>query len=305
MIHKYTYKDLTWVDLESPTPEEVKSIIGEYAIHPEVAHELLTPSVRQRIEAFPNYLFIILNFPAIHRNRDKDLKSQEVDFIVGKDVIITTRYDIVDPLHKFSRIFEVNSVLDKSNLGDHAGYIFYYMLMRIYQSLSDETYAIRDTLDSIESGIFKGEERKMLTLLSQTSRDIIDFKQALVHHKEILTALQEHSKELFGKSYATSVTNLINEFSKISYSVDSLKDILIELRETNNSLLTTKQNEIVKNFTILAFLTFPITLIVTILAINAQDNPLTHIQYHFWSIVAVVILLTLAMFTYFRKKKWL
>jgi Mg2+ and Co2+ transporter CorA len=46
-----------------------------------------------------------------------------------------------------------------------------------------------------------------------------------------------------------------------------LKEYLSELRNTNNSLLAGKLNDISKTFTITIFLTMPLTLFATIIAI--------------------------------------
>ncbi len=321
MIHTYTYKHLTWVDLESPSADEIKNVIGQYALHPEVAEELLSPSIKPKIEVYQNYFFIVLNFPVIKHSHTGVAKSQEIDFIVGKDVIITTRYDTIDPLHRFSRIFEANALTEKggtggksdmaknmdSDIGAHAGNVFYYMLIQLYRALMDETDAVRDRLDLIEIGIFEGEERQMLLELSRASRDIIDFRQALAHHKDILLTMGEHShsKELFGKEYGAHLATLISEYEKITLAVETLRDIQTELRETNNSLLTAKQNDIVQIFTILAFLTFPLALIVDVLTINLPDNPLLGLPHLFWTIVGIVVVSTGAMCIYFKKKKWL
>jgi Mg2+ and Co2+ transporter CorA len=50
---------------------------------------------------------------------------------------------------------------------------------------------------------------------------------------------------------------LSNDYYRVHNHIMRETESLHELRETNNSLLTTKQNETMRIFTILAFLTFP------------------------------------------------
>src|SRR3989338_10005026 len=121
MISRYTYKDLVWIDLESPTQEEVRGVMEEFDIHPLVANELLVSTLRPKVDLYSNFIYLILHFPTIsHKHRGKT--EQEIDFIVGKKFLITTNYDLVDSLHEFSKVFEVHSILERSNIGDHAGY---------------------------------------------------------------------------------------------------------------------------------------------------------------------------------------
>jgi magnesium transporter len=80
---------------------------------------------------------------------------------------------------------------------------------------------------------------------------------------------------------------------------------LHELRATNNSLLSTKQNEIMKIFTIMAFVTFPLQLLVSVFSLNIETNPMHGNLYSFWLIVAILVGLMLLMYGYFKHKKWL
>jgi len=82
-------------------------------------------------------------------------------------------------------------------------------------------------------------------------------------------------------------------------------DFLHELRETNNSLLSTKQNETMRVLTIMALLTFPLALFVAIFDINATSNPIIGLPYDFWIIVGAVVSVGIAMFAFFKHKKWL
>jgi magnesium transporter len=79
---------------------------------------------------------------------------------------------------------------------------------------------------------------------------------------------------------------------------------LHELRETNNSLLTTKQNETMKVFTILAFVTLPLSLIASIFEMNTRYTPIIGLPFDFWIIIGGMAVMSIAMFSFFKFKKW-
>ena len=64
MVKTHTHKNLTWVDLSSPTLEEVREIMGRFSINPLVGEELLAPSLKPKIDLYDHYLYTILQFPA-------------------------------------------------------------------------------------------------------------------------------------------------------------------------------------------------------------------------------------------------
>lgn len=303
MLSRYAYRNLAWVDLESPTRDEILRVIHEFNIEPLVAEELLLPSAKPRVELHPQYLYLVMHFPALrHTHRNKE---QEVDFIVGKDFIITTRYEMIDPLHKFSKIFEVNSVLETSPLGDHAGYIFAAMLQKLYKAVDHELEYIRHDLSFVEDNVFSGEEAPMVSAISRVARDLLNLRQTIEPHREVLHSLEHDGGAFFGEAFLPNLRSLEDAYFRVHNHTMRLTESLHELRETNNSLLTTKQNETMRVFTIMAFLTFPLSLFVAIFSIDTVHNPIRGLPYDFWIITGLVVALGIGMLAYFRHKKWI
>lgn len=304
MLTKYTHKNVTWIDLESPTKEEVHKVMNEYSIHPTVAEELLMPTIKPRVDLHDNFIYLILHFPAFKHTHHYQ-QNQEVDFIIGKDFIITTRYDTIDPLHEFSKIFETNSILDKSDIGTHAGFVFFFMIKKLYKSLENELEYIDDALETIEDDIFKGREKQVVVSLSIVSRDLLNFKQAMRSHKEVLDSFGEVGIRFFGKEFSHHIKSIINEYYKINSIIGMHNDSLYELRQTNDSLLSTKQNEVMKTLTIMALVTFPLSLVASIFGMNTGYLPIVGHTNDFWIVMGIMLMLTSSMFIFFKYKKWL
>ena len=305
MVQTFTHKDLTWVDIESPTQDEVRDLMRTYNLDPLVADELLLPTLKPRVDVYDTYIYLILHFPAF-RHTHNGSTDQEVDFIIGKNFIITTRYDTVDPLHKFSKVFEVNSVLDKSDIGDHAGYLFFYMIRKLYKALEHELEYINDALELIEEEIFEeGNSKGMVFALSNVGRDLLNLKQALNPHREILESFDEAARGFFGDSYRYHSRSVFGEYYRIRNQIDIHASTLAELRQTNDSLLYSRQNEVMKILTIMAFTTFPLTLISSIFGMNATTLPLVGTKGDFWMIIGIMVTLTLVFFIFFKRNKWL
>ncbi|HLD56591.1 MAG TPA: magnesium transporter CorA family protein [Candidatus Omnitrophota bacterium] len=306
MLSKRVQRNLKWIDLECPTSAELRQVMTEYNIHPLVAQELVGPSIRPKVEVYSDFIYLILHFPVIRRKKGRRVvEQQEIDFVIGKNFIITSRYDEVDSLYQFSKRFEVNSILDRGEMGDHAGFVFFYMIRMLYDSLSHELDFINDSIRSIEEHIFQGRERAMVVTISEVSRELLDVRRATNLHKEILESFDVAACRFFGADFAYQTRAIIGEYYKIYNHLESDRDSLNELRETNNSLLNTKQNEIMKTFTILAFVTFPLALAIDIVTIPSESNPLTGHPQAFWIIIFGTLISCIAMFSFFKYKKWL
>ena len=302
MITRYSHKKLTWVDLESPTQEEVRSIMNEFHINPLAADELLAPTLKPKVDTYENFIYLILHFPAFKHTNTLS-QNQEVDFLIGKDFLITTRYDTIDPIHKFSKVFEVNSILDKNDMGTHAGYLFFYMIKKLYKAISHELEFLENSLDEIEEEIFRDREREMVVEISKVSRQLLNFKQALIAHKDVLGSFESAGRSFFGDSFGYHLRTIVGEYYRVENEIKFNAETAAELRETNNSLLSTKQNEVMKTLTLMSFVALPLTFIASIFGMNT-NLPLVGADNDFYIVLGIMGAIALPLFIFFRLKKW-
>ncbi|MCK5096228.1 MAG: magnesium transporter CorA family protein [Candidatus Pacebacteria bacterium] len=304
MISRYTHKKLNWIDLESPTKEEVREVMDEYGFHPLIADELLSPTVRPKVDLYDNLIYLIIHFPAVSYVNGHS-GTQEIDFVIGKDFLITTHYELVDPLHEFSKVFEVNSILDKSDMGKHAGFLFFYIIKELYRKLILELDHIDEQLEDIEERIFLGEEPAMVKKISRVNRDLLNVRQAIRPHKEVLDSFELAGTQFFGDDFTYHLRSIIGEYYKVFNILEGHKETVLDLRDTNDSLLTTKTNETMKTLTIMAFMAFPLTLITGVFGMNIKFIPFAEDENGLLAILGLMTVTGIVMFIYFKVKKWI
>ncbi len=306
MIARYTYSGLTWVDLESQTSEEVTHILEEFSLPALVGEEMLTNTLRSKVELYDNFMYVILHFPIGTGEDFAKAGEQEVDFVLGKNFIVTVRYEIIDPIHQFAKLFEKNSLGSSEKMMNHSGYIFMEMMKQFYRNSFRELEAIGSTIKNIEYRIFEGKEEAMVKEISRTSRKLLDFKQAIRFHQDVLRSYESVSAKLFGEDYTYYASLITAEYNKVSGLLDSHRDVLSELQRTNDSLLSTRSNEIMRTFTIMTFVMMPLTIITGIFGMNTvSDLIFIKGQSDFFFVIGAMILTAFVMFLFFRFRKWL
>lgn len=303
MVNRYEYEGTVWVDIENPTPEEITDIGQEFSLGPLLTHELLAPTIKPRVDLYPESVYTLLHFPSRRHTRGAK-PVQEVDFVIGKHFVITVHYDTVDALVDFARSFEAAALLNRGTGKLHSGHILFEIAERLYREVEYELDAIEDSITKIENAIFSGRERDMVASISHVSRELIDQKRALSMHTEILSSLEQACISLFGEDFGNYLRGISAFHFRAHQRALSLMDTVGELRSTNDSLLTTRQNEITKNLTMLAFVTFPLSLIAAILGLDAPNTPLIHLPQGFWIILGGMSFLAGLFFIYFKIKRW-
>lgn len=290
----------SWTDLSSPTKEEVDSLILSHDIDQAIAKDLISPTPKQWTKESGGAIYTIIHIPYFKHSHGTSIE-QEIDFIITKNGLVTCRYDSIEALHHFAKQIEVNEILNKEN---HS-HLFFGLMKEVYAFLFDEMDYMKDWMKDIEKKIFEGKEREMVFGISAASRNLLNFKRIIDPHEMVLLNLERLGKEHLGEKFEKDAKLLLQEWQRLSIEIKNIFDMLNELRETNNSILSTKQNEIMKNLTILAFIVIPLATVSQIFGMNTEHNPFVGNPYDFWIVIGIMLGLTLAMFTYFKYKKWI
>lgn len=303
MLSRYEYGGITWIDIENPTEEEIDLIGQEFDLGLILPQELLAPTAKPRVDLYPAFAYTVLHFPAL-RHTHGSSAAQEVDFIMGKNFVVTIHYDTIPAIYDFARSFEAAILLKHTNGKFHSGHILLELAERLYQSVEDELESLEDSVTDIERAIYSGREKEMVVAISSASRELLSAKRALVTHKEILESLEQIGVSLFGEELGNYFRAISGFHYRVYSHALSLSDTLSELRITNDSLLSARQSEVMKILTMMAFITFPLSLIANVFGMDTANTPLVNDPNGFWIIVGGMAFLTLAFLLYFKHKRW-
>ncbi len=307
MTKAHAYRGLAWIDMESPDDNEIGNIVRRYDLHPLVGEELKSSSTLAKIDFYKDYILVVLTLPVRTReNGFSTVVDREIDFVIGKTFLITSRYENIDQLEYFAKIFDTNSIIDKNEKIEHAGNLFYYMIKRLYAGMFEDLENIRDALLQAETKIFSGDEKPMVETLSKLSRELIDFRQTARIHRDVWEAMIAGAEDSpFGRDFMPYIHDMRDEFNRVHELIGNCRELLADLRETNSSLLTTKQNEIVKILTLVAFIFYPLTFIANLFTIPSPFTPLINKPQGWNMLLVLMLLLAGAMWWYFKRKRWL
>jgi len=307
MTHTHTYRGVVWLDLESPTDDEVSALVKRYELHALVGEELKRSSSLAKIDFYENYILVVLTMPVrVKTKNGYEIADREIDFVIGKNFLITSRTETIEQLEHFGKIFDTNIILNKEDKIEHAGFLFYYIVKRIYNGMVEDLENIKDSLTAAEARIFQGDERIMVEVLSNLSRELIDTKQTARMHHDIWEEMVVHADTVFfGHDFSPYIRDIRDEFNVIHELIVNARELLADLRETNDSLLSTKQNEIIKVLTLVAFIFYPLMFITAIFTIPSPFVPLVNEPYGWTVIIAGMVVITIGMWWYFKKRRWI
>jgi len=294
---------VTWVDIQDPTKEDIQYLKKNFKFHPLVLGELIPPGHRPKVERHDNYLFMILYYPFYSKEK-RETRSRELDIIVTKQVVITSHYHTILPLKALFDNCNLYQESRQSYMSKGTGYLLFFILSSFWETCLTKLIQIDKKMDEIEREIFEGKEKEMVHEISYVKTDIINFWRIIEPQGEILDSLVTEGKIFFGKEMAPYFADILGTYSQAWNSLKTYKEIILALEDTNQSLLSTKINEIIRILTVFSVVVLPLTLVASLWGMNVF-LPFANSPIGFWIILGIMTVLTGFMIFYFKKKKWL
>jgi magnesium transporter len=161
-------------------------------------------------------------------------------------------------------------------------------------------------IDEAEKRIFAGYEKRMVKEILIIKRNIVNFRKAMQAHKNVIKKLIIKAPQFFSTAKLNIYFNALVEQTKDIWDLlENYKETIDALHATNESLISFRLNDIMKLLTIISVVLLPVTLIASIFGMNTPQMPLVKHPYGFWIILILMVLVSLGVLQYFRKKEWL
>lgn len=295
--------NISWISLVRPGQDDIRDLQSEFPeIHSLVLEELRTPTIRPRVEHYERHLYMVLHFPKVLPDGET-ITTREIDFILMKNTLITVQYDATMLLEEF--MHECEHPESAGRYGETPIHLLYYMLRELFTESLAELDRIQSIIDEIEERIFSGDGKEIARKTSMVKRNVLDFRRAIKPELYTFESLRERATEFYGPSVRPFLIDLAGEHQKVWSLLENHEEALNALFETNNALIADRTNTIMKTLTIMAFLTFPLTLISGIFGMNTLYTPFAEHPNGFWIILGIMVVSVVTMVTIFKQKKWL
>lgn len=290
----------------TPSENDLLYLKENFNFHPFILKSILPPIHHPRFENYNDYLFLVIHYPFFDEIA-KETKGRELDIIVTKETLITVRYNNIPPLQSFFTRLNLYEKERKEFTDEGIGEVLYRLLNELLRNSFPKLDHISEKIDMIEKEIFKAQHQKgVIEEISSLKYDLINFKRITQPQLPVFEKLKKDSKKFFGEHFEPYFNELVNCFLTIKEVLETHHRTLNELEETNANLLSIKTNEIMKVLTIFWVVLSPLTLLATIYGMNTSYLPLTQYKYYdFWIIIGAMVVLSVVILFFLKKKKWL
>ncbi len=294
---------LTWVHLDRPHPGATDSLSERFGWHALDVEDVLSKRQRPKIDEYPEYLFVVLHFPFYDKAVQR-LNAAELDVFLGPDFLITLPNVELLPVSRLFARCEDDEALRESLFGKGSGYLLYHVLDDLFDYCFPILDKIGHKLDTIEDEMFEGRSEEVVRDLSNVKQEIISYRKIIKPERSTLRLLERHVERFLPQDLELYFDDVVDASERIWDLLDNYKEVVEALEDTNESVISHKQNDVLRVLTVFSVILLPLTLISGIFGMNVHF-PGFDTAAAFWVIVGMMIATVGALVCFFRYKRWL
>jgi magnesium transporter len=301
---------LTWINLERPTQEEALQLASRFGWHPLDVEDVMSRRQRPKVDAYTEeegegYLFAVLHFP-VYDNTIGRLNAGELDVFLGPSYLVTLPTVELRPVSALFRRAYENEEFRESLFARGSGRLFYEVLDDLYDYcfpiLDKIALKLRQIDEEIDEVAPRAKDR--VRDIHKVKQEIISYRKIVRPQRPTLRQLERGVERFLPEELELYFDDIVDASERIWDLLDNYKEVVEALEDTNESLISHQQNDILYVLTIFSVVMLPLTFLTGFFGMNVRF-PGFDSATGFLATIASMVVVVGAMLGFFRWKKWL
>jgi magnesium transporter len=290
-----------WIGLYEPSEELLRKVQEEFGLHDLAIEDAHRAHQRPKIEEYGECLFIVL------RTAQRNAKTGEVEFgethlFVGPNYVVSVRHGASLSYAEVRTRCEATPTC----LRQGPGFVLYAIMDFVVDQYFPIIDALEEELETLEDEIFEGSARREITKQIYTlKRHLLTLKRAESPMVEVCNRLVRFDRKLIEPETRLYFRDVYDHVIRINETIDTMRELLTGALESNLSLMSIRQNEVMKQLGGWAAIFGVATMIAGIYGMNFEVMP--ELRWGYGYPFAIALMLGTCGFLYwqFRRSGWL
>ena len=290
-----------WLDLNAPGPEELLKLREIFGFHPLALEDTSHFGQRPKLDDYGHYVFLVFYGAWRHHDDDPDPLREVHLFISGQYVVSIHR----DPLPALDK--------QREQLDGRLLHSEQFVLYRILDALVDSFFpllsAMDDEIDDLEAAVLESPSEDQLQRLFGLKRQLVAMRKVITPQRDLFASSVDRIAALPGLELDERdyFRDIYDHLIRISDLIDSYRDLLSGATDLYLSTVSNRQNDVMKQLTVIATIFLPLGFITGFFGQNfgfLVNHEITA-AWTFWVIgVGSIVATCVGLLLFFRRKGW-
>ena len=301
----FAFKDtpgVTWVNIDGLHQIEILEKLGEcYGFHPLVLEDILNTDQRPKMEDYGDYLYIVLRV-LNYTDKSSQIETEQVSLILGPNFVFSfqeSQGDVFDPVRE--RIRSGKGRI-RTMGSDYLAYGLLDLIVDNYFMIMEK---LGETIEFLEEKLVTQPVPETLQTIHQLKRELIFLRKAVWPLREVIGGLERGELALIKETSRVYLRDVYDHTIQVIDTIETFRDMISGMLDIYLSSVSNRLNSVMKVLTIIATIFMPLTFLAGIYGMNFKYFPELEWRWSYPVFWLVVVLISVSMLLYFKKKNWL
>jgi magnesium transporter len=287
-----------WVDVTDPDDAILAALGARFPLHELNVEDVKHRQHRAKFDEFPDGLFLAWLTP--EHTRGDSVVVSEIDVFIGKEYLITMHAGA-------NKAVEQVGGKEPQSMRSGPAWILHEIIDLLVDSSLPLVDRIGERLTTIEDRMLDNPRQDDLKELHRVRRQLVRLHRIVAPERDLLRGLARESDVINSEAYRY-FQDVGDHIARALDSIETYQDVGASVMDVYLSAQSNRMNAIMKQLTVVATIFMPLTFISGIYGMNLTAGmwpPAGDVHvWSFWAVIGSLVVLSVAMAAYFRKKNW-
>ena len=307
-----------WLDLTAPSHDDIAALGELFGFHPLALEDSEHLGQRPKLDNYGNHVLLVFygagRRDGAGRPREGDAGGdrpdgddanllREVELFISGQYLVTLHPDPLPPLAE-----------QRAQLDGRALHSEQFLIYRVLDALTDSFFPILagmdDEIDDLEAEVLANPTEYQLERLFLLKRQLVAMRKVVTPQRDLFARSVDQIAALPGLTLDERdyFRDVYDHLIRISDLIDSYRDLLAGATDLYLSTISNRQNDVMKQLTVIATIFLPLAFITGFFGQNFgfMVNHLITSTWTFWVIgVGSMVATCVGLLIFFRRKGWI
>lgn len=339
-IQTVTLNNISFVNATKPGELDIKYVKNNFGFSPLHLEDYINKTQVPKIETMKDYTLVVLDFPFFPQDspptttrtdektqkstietiltplpsmslpsfggdKKKRILASQIDIFIGKDYVVVMHESTLLPINDIFSHCQRTLHSRKEFMGEGPVFLAYRIIDALVDACFPVMNEIASSIDKIDKDLEENPSPNTLEQISVTRRNIVVFQTMIKPILPIFRQVEEGIYKQLNGSMQQFWGNVVDHLQKIWDRLEDSRELVEGISESNESLINSRTNEIIKVLTIFSAVMLPLNLIASVYGMNIHDLPFVKGDIPaFWLILIFMFVLASIMLITFKSRRW-
>jgi magnesium transporter len=261
---------IRWANVYGAQSPADLAVIGSiFGLHPLVQEDILNNAQRQKIEAYEDYLYLVLHRYELKAGR-LDIGQDQISLVIGRDYLLSFQEQQSKTFEPIRQRLRTEHASIRKGGTDMLAYSLIDSVVDSYFSVIEQLY---EHAEKLEDDILGHPAPATLEGIHQFKRSVSYLRRNLHPLRELLGGMNRDAGTFFRPEMQPYLRDVYDHTVHILESLEDLRDLATGLLDVYLTTVSHRVNLEVRTLTVVATIFMPATLIAGIFGMNFHFMP--------------------------------